>query len=155
MILFVQVPAPPLPQVDVAHIHPHFLWLFYWLGYLMHILAVAYLTSKSQVNPAKDILDYLKLKWPPIIVRGFVLTLGFVFWKYDPNVVTLLAQHFANNLPNGWIHDLVISVGVPLNPLTAGAYGYCVDSILDKLLGLTPWFKGIVPPLMQQTPPQS
>src|SRR5271154_2268435 len=98
-------------EPELAHIHPHIIWLFYWLGWLMHILSVAYLTCESQTNPAKDIADYIVQKWPPIIIRMFLVTLGFLFWKLDPDVVNGIAQHYATYLAAGTFHDLIVSVG--------------------------------------------
>ncbi len=138
---------------QIAHIHPHILWAFFILGYLMHILAISYLTVKSSVNPAKDIWGYLVQKWPPLLVRLFIVTLGFLFWKFHPTEINKIAQHYANYLAPGELHDLVISVGLSLNPFTAGAYGYIGDSLLDKLLGFTPWFKNVVPPLAAPADP--
>jgi len=136
-------------QVDVAHVHPHVIWFFYWTGWFMHILCVAYLTAKSAVNPAKDIWDYLVQKWPPILIRMFLVTLGFLFWKFNPTVVNDFGKHWASSLSPGTFHDLILSVGIPLNAFTAGLYGYVGDSLFDKLLGFTPWFKSVVPPLAQ------
>jgi hypothetical protein len=137
-------------HVEIAHIHPHLVWFFYWTGWFMHILAVAYLTCKSESNPARTIVAYVVQKWPPILIRMFLVTLGFLLWKFDPDAVNKIAQHYAQDLAPGTIHDFVMSVGLPLNALTAGAYGYVGDSLLDKLIGVTPWFKSVAPPPLLQ-----
>lgn len=140
-------------QIPVlVDVHLRTLWFMYLIGQLVHILSLAYVGSKTNSdNPALGMIAYLKMRWPVVIARTFILTLGFLLWIHDPETASDIARYFGGKLSPGAIHDFLFNVGIPLNVATAGAYGYIGDSALDKVLTYVPWLKDIVPTYIVQT----
>jgi len=109
------------------------IWIFYVLGWLLHLLSKAALSVGSGINGIKGYVQYFSVRLVPIVVRVGVAGLFFAWWCARPDLFDTAAKAIASNLQPGTIRTLIEKIDLPLNMATAGLFGYAADSLLDKL----------------------
>jgi hypothetical protein len=107
------------------------IWLFYFLGQVVHILKRADQSVGSPDHRAETYKHFLLMYWPSLTIRLFLCTVAFLLWIESPDVVTQLTAGF--NLP------------LTLSKATAALFGYFSDSILDWVLEKFPRLKRDLP----------
>jgi hypothetical protein len=118
--------------------------VLYVLGLAIHwwLKATASVTGVGQVATIKQ---WLAKNNRALVARTFIATLFFIVWLRDPQIVTKAALILAGHLAPGPLRSIVEGIQVPLNVLTAGAFGYFCDSLLDKLVMRVPWLSNDLP----------
>jgi len=109
------------------------IWVFYIIGWLLHLLSKAALSVGSGINGVKGYRQYFSARLVPIVVRVGVAGLFFAWWCERPDLFDTAAKAIATNLQPGMIRSVIEKVNLPLNIATAGLFGYAADSALDKL----------------------
>lgn len=116
------------------HEHIYWIWAFYVVGQVLHLLTTASLAVQSKLNGLDSVGSYLKLRWIPLTGRMFLATLGFMFIWDNPSLVDI----------DQYLKTLYAQIAV------AGALGWFSDSLLDKFVALLSRF---VPVLQRELPP--
>jgi hypothetical protein len=111
------------------HDHSALIWLVYVLGQLVHIFVRAAYAVQSKLNSVKSYRDYFYFKWPVIVSRFFIALAVFPLVWDNPKLFNI----------DGFILSAQSAAGI------AAILGWFSDSLLDKILGLIPWFKQELP----------
>jgi hypothetical protein len=134
-------------------------WIAYIIGQLVHWYLKADATVKS-ASPVNTYREWVTRNRRALVARLFIATLGFVAWDYYPDFVTHIGQILATYLTPGALRSVIEKLQFPLNIVTACAYGYLADSLLDKLVNRFPMLAGEIPkvngdskPADEQKPP--
>lgn len=115
------------------------LWLFCIGGQAIHWYLKADCVKRS-ASPIGTIREWFGRNRAKIVARLFWCNLAFAGWVINPDFVNDVARVVAGHLQPGVVQSLIMKLGIPLNIITAGAYGYCCDSLLDK--ARTRWLGG-------------
>jgi hypothetical protein len=93
------------------------LWVIYFAAQLIHMTVRAGLSTRSQLTPWDSLRQYVSKFWPQLVARVFLASLAFWWWIHSPAQVGTV-------------------VLLPVNPATAGIFGWFSDSVLDKVIAL-------------------
>jgi hypothetical protein len=105
------------------------LWLLCFVGQAVHWYMKADAVKQASGAPLHD---WMVRNQARIVARLFWVNLFFLGWCMKPDFVNEVARIVADHLTPGMTQSLLVKLGVPLNVLTAGAWGYMGDSLLDK-----------------------
>lgn len=119
-----------------------------WFGFVIGKLLHWWL--KSDANKATGTFgDWLKRNRRSLPVRAAIATGLFYLWTLKPDMMTWVIRKLATQLSNegmiGIVREAGISVTVPLNIVTAGGFGYVIDSLLDKACAKFPALREYIP----------
>ena len=113
------------------------IWTFYFIGQFIHAWLRASAVVSSKINGIASYEQYIRLNAPVLVIRFFVGTLGLIWWGWHPDAFTTLGGYV------GWS----TSLKVPLNIVTAGAYGIFADALLDLVAAKIPMLQKEIPPI--------
>lgn len=105
--------------------------------YVVGLAASTFLRAWDDVHDDDNAIatyrEYFRKKWVKIGVRMLLCTGFFIWWWNDPALVSrvfdLVGAQFSDPLKG-----IIQGFELPLNVGTAGIYGVCCDSVLDKLV---------------------
>lgn len=110
------------------------LWSCYLLGQAFQVLKRAQLSSWDPNSPVQSIKHFLGVNWPDVSKAFFFSTVLFVTLWRDPSY---LVQGVNVILPATWnVSPDTVAHFLQLNILTAAAFGYCSQSLLDYAVAL-------------------
>jgi hypothetical protein len=127
----VLVRPSPLMRFAIA------IWTFYAIGGFLHAWLRAGSVISSKLNGIGSYRHYIQLNAPVLAIRFFVSSLGLMWWGWHPSSFTSLAHFVGWNMP----------LDVPLNPVTAGAYGIFADTLIDLVAARIPMLQKEIPPI--------
>jgi len=120
-------------------------WLLYFSGQFFHVLLRAWAAMNSKLNGIESYEQFFKTHAVPILVRLFLGVLGMLLWFSVPELFSQPIKALAS-----LAHIDVGARPLPLNPATAGVFGYFLDSLLDKLALMVPALRREIPPVNGQ-----
>jgi hypothetical protein len=122
-------------------------FLSFLIGQLLHAWLRAQSSVHSNLNGILTYRQYVEVNGANLCVRLFLAWLVVSAWAWHgQELMTLIAKISPDNL--GWLSTNAI----PLNPTTAGVFGYFGDSIIDGGISLiSRW----IPSLKNEVPPTS
>ena len=113
------------------------IFIFYLIGGFLHAWGRGSAVVKSKLNGVLSYRQYVELNAPGLCIRFFLATLGLMYWSWHPDAFETLARFLHWNT----------SLNVPLNPVTAGAYGMFADTALDLVAARIPMLQREIPPV--------
>ena len=113
-------------------------WFLYLIGVLLHAWLKAGSVIGSKLNGVGTYQQYIAINGPALSMRFFVATLGMLWWTWHPNMSFSPLAHLVG---------LNIPMNVPLDPVTAGAYGIFADTLLDLVAARIPLLQKEIPPV--------
>jgi len=119
-------------QVQI-HLHSKGIWLCYFVGQLLHIAFVANAAIQSKINAVNTWPAYFKVRWIPLVSRGFLSVMAFLLVWDNPRVIDM----------DNYIDTAKTAIAM------AGILGYFSDSVLDKVLNV---FSKFLPGLQKELP---
>lgn len=138
--------APPMDALSAEAIssrYVHLIEIMFGVGYIMHVLYQVNAAATAKNNPINSRLKILQNSSIQIVVRFFINAILFgLVWHYPSVLASGLGDVGVNLSPN-----MTAILTLPMNPLIAGGYGYCMDS----LLAFIPILKNAVPPPINGT----
>ena len=124
-------------------------WFGYWLGKLLHWWLKADAKVKAANNDTASLRDWAYRNRKALVVRALVGAGIFYFWTISPDMMTSVVRKLSGLLADegfmGIIRGSLATVAIPLNVVTAAAFGYVVDSVLDKLCAKLPFLREYIP----------
>jgi uncharacterized membrane protein YvlD (DUF360 family) len=114
------------------------------LGLLIHWWLKS-TASVTGAGPIASVGQWVLRNQRALLARSFLTTLFFIAWYRDPTIFNQVALIIAGHLTAGVLRSVLEGVSLPLNVLTAGAFGYFADSIFDKLVMRVPWLSRDLP----------
>lgn len=131
--------------------HHHYilisLWLCFLVGQYLSVLARAWATVNSKLNGITSYGQFFRVHAVPILIRVFLASMLFMLWRYNTGAFSKTIARLVGATGFQFSGD-----PFPLNPATAGIFGYFVDSILDKLSVLVPAMRKEIPPARDEVP---
>lgn len=116
-------------------------WLCFLVGQYLSILARAWASVTSKLSGIATYGQFFRLHGIPILIRVFLASMGFMLWHSN---AAMFSKAIARLVSVTGFN--ISSDPFPLNPATAGIFGYFVDSILDKISILVPGMRKEIPP---------
>jgi hypothetical protein len=131
-------PIDAVTADSISSRYYHLIEIMFAVGYLMHVLYQVNAAATAKNNPINSRLTILRNSSIQIVVRFFMNVLLFgLIWHYPSVIASGLGDVGVNLSPN-----MTAILTLPMNPLIAGGWGYCIDS----LLAFIPLLKNAVPP---------
>jgi hypothetical protein len=119
-----------------------FLWMWYLLAWAAVILKRAYKSAKNPYTPWSGIAEYFKLWGPGIFFNLVCSTALFVTVWRDTTFLTKMLLMFG-------MHK---DIQIPLNPVTAVAFGISSDQVGDTFIWIVTWIGAKVKSLLGTAP---
>jgi len=110
--------------------HAFSIFLAFLLCQALAVFLRGLAVKQSKLNGITSVAHYLAWQAVPIANRLILTTLVLFWWMDNPDVLT----HILSRLK--FVRDYLGDVSFPLNPATAGAFGYLADSLVAKLGGV-------------------
>lgn len=110
-----------------------FIWLLFFVGQVVHVMAQIETVVRTKTNPANSRLQILKDGWFAFVIRAFVCTMLFGVFLSGELPTVLLAFKIESPL---WVEALSAVMNSAAGPFIAGAFGYSIDSLLAYIPGL-------------------
>jgi hypothetical protein len=113
------------------------LWFFFFIGMALFAWHRADKAVGSPLNGIVSYGQYLHLNRTPILIRYFIATLGLIYWGQNPHFFTQVSK----------LLHWDMALDVPLNIVTAGAYGLMSDALLDIVVSRFKFLQNEIPPV--------
>jgi hypothetical protein len=124
-------------------------WIGYWLGKFFHWFLKADAVVKAPSNTTNSLIEWLKRNRSALAVRAAIGAGCFYIWVHNPEMLTALVRKCSTLLTEdgmmGIVRSSLATVTIPLNFVTAAAFGYVIDSVLDKLCAKFPFLREYIP----------